>query len=172
MKKSTTKYNKVSNEIKKEIKHRYECGEAMFELSYEYKVNLGTLRNCASKEKWKKGRLKEIISMQEEQKITQTIIEEREKQEIIHKNLHKAILNGMNSRIEDGPSGKYIKPKEKKEEEAIHAILKSIATSHELYSKMYRVRTEAEEIDYKLKRLEFEKQSKEFDKEKENILLE
>ena len=75
---TTTKYNKISNEIKKEIKLRYECGESMFDLSYEYKANLGTLRNCASREKWKKGRLKDIIAMREEEYITDEIIKERQ----------------------------------------------------------------------------------------------
>ena len=169
---TATKYNKISNEIKKEIKIRYECGEPMFNLSYEFKVNLGTLRNCASREKWKKGRLKDIILKREEELITEEIIQERKIQDIIHKNLHKAVLNGLNNRIQTGGNGKYIQPGDKKDEEATLLLLKTIINSRDMYAKMYNVRTEVEEVDYKLKLLEFERAQRQLTKEEQEFFIE
>ena len=46
----------TTTELKKEIRKRYEIGEDLITLALKYKINYGTLRNIASREKWEKGK--------------------------------------------------------------------------------------------------------------------
>ncbi|MGL5646356.1 MAG: hypothetical protein ACRDDY_00775, partial [Clostridium sp.] len=82
--------NKVSTKIKSEIRKRFEYGEDLKELAYEYKLSYGTLRNLSSKEKWEKGINASILYIKEVEKDIENHITEREEVKGHYKNLHKS----------------------------------------------------------------------------------
>jgi hypothetical protein len=61
----TFKVENKPNEVKWEIKKAYELGENLIDLCIRYKVNYSTLRNIASREKWKKGKIRSIVLAKE-----------------------------------------------------------------------------------------------------------
>lgn len=67
VKKATKKKNKNTKvkEKENEIKMRFESGENLIDLSVEYKIDYQVLKNISSKKKWEKGKLADLISIQQ-----------------------------------------------------------------------------------------------------------
>lgn len=88
-------YNPIPKKLKIEIQTRYEVGENLLDLAIEYKVNFYTLKNCASNEKWEKGKIKEIVY----QELEEVVVEDIKKEKLIHQRdctyLHKKLTNDM-----------------------------------------------------------------------------
>ena len=62
---------KIRNDLKKEIRRKFECGEDLIELAIEYKLNHGTLRNLSAKEGWEKGKLLNLVRVKESFEISE-----------------------------------------------------------------------------------------------------
>ena len=158
MKKSTKepakkKYNKVSPLDKKIIRKRYEFGENLIELAHQYKINYGTLKNCASKESWEKGKGKELIYLQEQGEDVLSLVKKRKGQKNAFENLLSGTLNGLSEKIIDG---KY-KIESKSKEEAMKARFQGLQAGYELARSLYDIKSDDEEIEYKTKNLKYER---------------
>lgn len=98
IKKTTTKkglYNPIPKKLKIEIQTRFEVGENLLDLAVEYKINFYTLKNCASSEKWEKGKLKQIVF----QELKEVIADDIKKDKVIHQReytyLQRQLTNDM-----------------------------------------------------------------------------
>lgn len=148
--------NKVSNAIKKEIRKRFEYGEDLKELAYEYKLSYGTLRNLSSKEKWEKGINASILYIKEVEKDIESHIAEREEVKSHYKNLHKSNLAYL---IE--LERKKERPTSKAREEALKNRITAHRENYEFAKELYSIMNPDEEIDYKIKLAKYEAYKKE-----------
>lgn len=143
--------NKVSNAIKKEIRKRFEYGEDLKELAYEYKLSYGTLRNLSSKEKWEKGINASILYIKEVEKDIESHIAEREEIVNHYRNLHKATL-AYQIELER----KKQRPTTKAKEEALKNRITAHRENYEFAKELYSIMNPEEEIDYKIKLAKYE----------------
>lgn len=143
--------NKVSTKIKSEIRKRFEYGEDLKELAYEYKLSYGTLRNLSSKEKWEKGVNASILYIKEVEKDIENHITEREEVKGHYKNLHKSTLAYL---IE--LERKKERPTTKAKEEALKNRITAHRENYEFAKELYSIMNPEEEIDYKIKLAKYE----------------
>lgn len=143
--------NKVSNAIKKEIRKRFEYGEDLKELAYEYKLSYGTLRNLSSKEKWEKGINASILYIKEVEKDIESHIAEREEIVNHYRNLHKATL-AYQIELER----KKQRPTNKDAETALKTRISSHRENYQFAKELYSIMSPQEEIDYKLRLARYE----------------
>lgn len=148
--------NKVSNIVKKEIRKRFEAGEDLKELAYEFRVSYGTLRNLSSKEKWQKGINSTLLYLQEVQNDIEHHLEEKEEIKGHYKNLHKSTLAYL---IE--LERKKERPTSKAREEALKNRITAHRENYEFAKELYSIMNQHEEIDYKIKLAKYEVYKKE-----------
>lgn len=148
--------NKVSKTIKKEIRKRFEFGEDLKELAYEYKLSYGTLRNVSSKEKWEKGINSNLLYLKEVEKDIESHMAERDEIKVYYKNLHKSTLAYLLDleRKKDRPTSKA-------REEALKNRIASHREGYQFAKELYSIMSPAEEVDYKLKLAKYEMYKKE-----------
>lgn len=147
---SKKSFIKVQASILREIRKRYEFGESLKELAYEYRVNYGTLKNYASKEKWKKGSLKGAIYLQESTKEVEELKNKFAELLNTYRSLHISSLNHLIN-LE-----KTQKPVNDKQERAVQIRIQSLKESFLFAKDLYGVRTPEQELDYKRKKAEYE----------------
>lgn len=143
--------NKVSVKIKNEIRKRFEDGEDLKELAYEYKVSYGTLRNTSSKENWEKGINAAIRYLKEVEKDIESHIAEREEIVNHYRNLHKATL-AYQIELER----KKQRPTNKDAETALKTRISSHRENYQFAKELYSIMSPQEEIDYKLRLARYE----------------
>ncbi|WP_330111812.1 hypothetical protein VSU16_03435 [Cetobacterium somerae] len=148
--------NKVSVKIKNEIRKRFEDGEDLKELAYEYKVSYGTLRNTSSKENWEKGINAAIRYLKEVEKDIESHIAEREEIVGHYRTLHKSTLAYL---IE--LERKKERPTSKAKEEALKNRVSAHRENYQFAKELYSVMTPNEELDYKMKLAKYEAYKKE-----------
>lgn len=138
--------NKVSNTIKKEIRKRFEAGEDLKELAYEFRLSYGTLRNLSSKEKWQKGINSTLLYLQEVQNDIEHHLEEKEEIKGHYKNLHKSTLAYL---IE--LERKKERPTNKGREDALRTRIATHRDGYQFAKELYSIMNPEEELDYKIK---------------------
>ncbi|MGL5230273.1 MAG: hypothetical protein ACRC8F_05580 [Cetobacterium sp.] len=138
--------NKVSNAIKKEIRKRFEAGEDLKELAYEFRLSYGTLRNLSSKEKWQKGINSTLLYLQEVQNDIEQHLEEKEEIKGHYKNLHKSTLAYL---IE--LERKKERPTNKGREDALRTRIATHRDGYQFAKELYSIMNPEEELDYKIK---------------------
>lgn len=143
--------NKVSNAVKKEIRKRFESGEDLKELAFEFKVSYGTLRNLSSKEKWEKGINTTLIYLKEVEKDIEKHITEREEIVGHYRNLHKATL-AYQIELER----KKQRPISPAVETALKTRISSYRENYQFAKELYSIMNPQEEIDYKLRLAKYE----------------
>ncbi|MGL5053543.1 MAG: hypothetical protein ACRC0V_02670 [Fusobacteriaceae bacterium] len=143
--------NKVSNAIKKEIRKRFEAGEDLKELAYEFRLSYGTLRNLSSKEKWQKGINSTLLYLQEVQKDVEQHLEEKEEIKGHYKNLHKSTLAYL---IE--LERKKERPTNKGREDALRTRIATHRDGYQFAKELYSIMNSEEELDYKIKLAKYE----------------
>ncbi|MGL5378323.1 MULTISPECIES: hypothetical protein [Bacteria] len=148
--------NKVSNTIKKEIRKRFEAGEDLKELAFEFRLSYGTLRNLSSKEKWVKGINATLLYLREVEKDIDSHIAEREEVKGHYKNLHKSTLAYL---IE--LERKKERPTSKAKEEALKNRVTAHRENYQFAKELYSIMNPEEEIDYKIKLIKYEAYKKE-----------
>lgn len=141
----------ISKSILKEIRKRYEFGESLKELAYEYRVNYGTLKNYSSKEKWEKGINAGVIYLREIEQDIEHHLEEREKIKKVYQAIHRSNLNYM---LELEKKGDH--PKNDKAEMALKNRVAAIRESYDLAKELYGIMNKSEELDYKSKLMQYE----------------
>ena len=143
--------NKVSNTIKKEIRKRFEAGEDLKELAYEFRLSYGTLRNLSSKEKWQKGINSTLLYLQEVQNDIEQHLEEKEEIKGHYKNLHKSTLAYL---IE--LERKKERPTNKGREDALRTRIATHRDGYQFAKELYSIMNPEEELDYKIKLARYE----------------
>ncbi|MEG0840860.1 MAG: hypothetical protein RSD79_05585 [Cetobacterium sp.] len=143
--------NKVSSAIKKEIRKRFEAGEDLKELAYEFRLSYGTLRNLSSKEKWEKGINSTLLYLQEVQKDIEQHLEEKEEIKGHYKNLHKSNLAYL---IE--LERKKERPTSKAREDALRTRIATHRDGYQFAKELYSIMNPEEELDYKIKLARYE----------------
>ncbi|MGL5149433.1 MAG: hypothetical protein ACRC7N_02530 [Clostridium sp.] len=138
--------NKVSNIVKKEIRKRFEAGEDLKELAYEFRLSYGTLRNLSSKEKWQKGINSTLLYLQEVQNDIEQHLEEKEEIKGHYKNLHKSTLAYL---IE--LERKKERPTNKGREDALRTRITTHRDGYQFAKELYSIMNPEEELDYKIK---------------------
>lgn len=143
--------NKVSNAIKKEIRKRFEAGEDLKELAYEFRLSYGTLRNLSSKEKWQKGINSTLLYLQEVQNDIEQHLKEKEEIKGHYKNLHKSTLAYL---IE--LERKKERPTNKGREDALRTRIATHRDGYQFAKELYSIMNPEEELDYKIKLARYE----------------
>ena len=168
---------KVPNEIKKEARKLFESGMDMFDIHQELKINLGTLYNMSSREKWKKGGKKELFFILEAENEIKKLAQSRESKLEEYRELTKNLgIIFKEIQIETHMQGKGDKKKEvrslvKYKAEAAAAQAKGISTTYALDKELYNIRTPLEEIELTLARVRYETLKRELKEDKATILL-
>lgn len=157
---------KVSNTIKKEIRKRFEYGEDLKELAYEYKLAYGTLRNISSKERWKKGINSSLLYIKEVENDIERHISEREEIKNHYKNLHKSTLAYLINleRKKDRPTVKAI-------EEALKNRIASHRENYQFAKELYSIMSPEEEIEYKIRLAKYEAYKEEIMKDADEDIV-
>lgn len=149
------KYNKVSAKVKSEIKKAYEAGADLIDLSLQYFVNYGTLRNIASEEGWEKGKTKALM----QRAIIEDDISKRVelRKQIIEKyrTLHGSHLAYLMELRETGQA-----PTVKSKEEALKHRIVSTSELYKLGKELFSLQTPLEEVEYALAQVKYEKSKK------------
>lgn len=153
MKKSFIKVSKV---ILNEIRKRYEFGESLKELAYEYRVNYGTLKNYSSKERWQKGIIAGAVYLKEVEEDIEKYQKEIKQIKDTYKKIHKSNLSHLVNLEKNGYT-----PKDMKMEIALKTRTETIAKSYEIAKELYGIMNQVEEVEYKKKIAEYEKYKKE-----------
>lgn len=143
--------NKVSNAIKKEIRKKFEAGEDLKELAYEFRLSYGTLRNLSSKEKWQKGINSTLLYLQEVKNDIEQHLEEKEEIKGHYKNLHKSTLAYL---IE--LERKKERPTNKGREDALRTRIATHRDGYRFAKELYSIMNPEEELDYKIKLARYE----------------
>lgn len=154
---------KVSAKIKNEIKKRFEYGEDLKELAYEYRLSYGTLRNLSSKEKWEKGVNQELLYLKEVEKDIESYIAEREEITKHYRNIHKSTLTYLLDL-----ERKKERPTTKAKEEALKNRITAHRENYEFAKDLYSIMNREEEIDYKIKLAKYEELKKQLLENKDN----
>ncbi|WP_443863829.1 hypothetical protein [Fusobacterium ulcerans] len=164
----------TTTELKKEIRKRYEIGEDLITLALKYKINYGTLRNIASREKWEKGKIKDLVRMKELLEAADEEIKEREKvkkdYKIITEDLRSYALDkATGDKVLDGED--YTSPVIKSKEEAFLKRVSAIGALFDIEKQLYSIYTDKELVELKQEVLKYEKLREEMEKEKNGVLL-
>lgn len=152
---------KIRNDLKKEIRRKFECGEDLIDLAIEYKLNYGTLRNLASKEQWKKNILTELVHLKEIEAQVDEIVKQREKIKSDYQSLTREVVEDLKS-LEGMEMEMYVAlGEESKSYAETKATVVKLRTSaiKELYSidkELYQIQSLAEQQDLMIKKLKYE----------------
>ena len=145
------KYNRVSVEVKRDIKKAYEAGVDLIDLSLKYMVNYGTLRNISSKEQWQKGKSKSIL----QQAIIEDDISKRVelRDQVIghYQNLHQSNLSYLMELERTGE-----RPRVKAHEEALKNRILATSELYKLAKELFSIQTPMEKVDYELRQIKYE----------------
>ena len=155
MKEKSSKYMKVSTAVINKIRIRFEFGEDLKKLSTEYKVNYGTLKNYASQKNWDKGSKAEVIYLKEFDKAVIDLAVIRKEQDELHIQLHRKYVEDF---VAEERGGVELS---KGNQESRYIKLKRIKESYEFGRTLYNYDTELEDINKKIKILEYKRLEKE-----------
>lgn len=161
-----SRYKKISSDKKNEMKKAYEAGMDLLDISSEYMVNYGTLRNLSSKDNWKKGKTKAILQQAFIENDIEKRVELRDKVIGDYRTLHQSNLAYL---MELNASG--TKPKVKAHEEALKNRIAAATELYKLGKELFSLQTPAEQIDHKLKQIKYEESKKVVTKEKGVIFM-
>ena len=145
------KYNRVSSEVKRELKRAYEAGVDLIDLSLKYMVNYGTLRNIASKEQWQKGKSSSILQQAIIEDDISKRVELRDRVIGHYQNLHQSNLAYLMELERNGE-----RPKVKSHEEALKNRIEATAELYKLAKEVFSIQTPGEKVDYELKQIKYE----------------
>ncbi|MGL5277904.1 MAG: hypothetical protein ACRC8M_02320 [Cetobacterium sp.] len=163
---STTPRKKVPLGIKKTARKLFEAGVNMYDIAIELKLNLQTLYNISSKEKWEKGKLKELLYVKEQESLIGNIValqEERKKTyRVLTKGITDIVARGQTN-LKDGEVKLNIN-----ENIALASQAKALQTNYQLEKELYGLRTPEEEIDLEIKRIKLEQLKRTLEKSSED----
>ena len=154
------KYKVLSSAEKKAIQRRFESGENLLDLSIEYKIPYGSLKNMSSKNGWVKGKKSEILMLTEyvNESLELTTVRNRilEKHRDAHENLLDTVLetDPSNMEFEIGLSNRA----------------KTLKDLYSVSKELYDIRTPKEELELRMQALKYEQLIEEIEKEKPNVI--
>lgn len=159
-KRKKTTYTRISAALKREIRHQYAIGVDLVQLAVKYKVNYGTLKNASYAEGWEKGKLSEIV-----------FIEEQEERKENYKKMAKTVIHNIATihgkyLEEQGEESKAGIVHSKAKEEALLMRQRRLGTSLEQAKIIYGYRSDTEDKEYELLTMKVEKVREEMDREK------
>lgn len=160
--------NKISLELKKTARKLFESGVDMPDVAIELKINLQTLYNLSSKEKWEKGKRKELIHYLETEKELQDL--KKIKEEVIQDYIsiekkNREIIKELQSQKKEDSEGRMIRALVKSKADAASSQMMATTHGFKLAKDLYNIRTPLEEIDFILGKLRYEKLKRELERE-------
>lgn len=162
MSKKTNIYVPIPSNTKKEIRLRYELGEPLKHLCFEYKVNYRTMKNYSSSEGWVKGSKKGLYTVLNFLHETEEDIKNREQSD---KYLKFTTLH-LQAHLFDLSKNKQ-EPKNKNQEEALFNRIKSAVELDKLSKSVFKKRDNLEELEFRKAFMEYEKLVEDFEDESE-----
>jgi len=155
--------------LEDEIRKRYEAGEDLIELAREYMIPYGSLRGISSKNKWEKGKTKDLIYNEEHLRIVKAETEKRkriiEEYRKIQAEIKSVILSDLEN-LDPDPDRMM------KVSQYFINTSKSIEVLFKTDRELYHILTDLEEIEYKKKLAEYEKWKAEYEeKDGESIKI-
>lgn len=158
--KSPTKvrYNKISTELKKEIKKRYEYGENLTDLSIEYNVNFFSLKNFASIKGWNKGSRAEMIEAQE---ILLETKEQAKERKVVKDGLKNVVKSNLNYLLTLEKN--KLRPENKSKEEALKHRISATKTLYDVAKDIFGIRTPKDELELRETELRYRKLAEQYD---------
>lgn len=162
MSNKTTKksYKVLPTQDKKEIQRRYESGENLLDLSVEYKIPYGSLKNMSSKNGWVKGKKSEILMLTEY--INESLEFIKKKEEILqtHREAHENLMDTINT----------VDPTNINVEIALSNRAKALKDSYSVAKELYDIRTPKEELELRTQALKYQQLIEEIEKHKPNVI--
>ena len=154
------KYKVLPSVEKKAIQRRFESGENLLDLSIEYKIPYGSLRNMSSKNGWVKGKKSEILMLTEyvNESLELTTVRNRilEKHRDAHENLLDTVLetDPSNMEFEIGLSNRA----------------RTLKDAYSVAKELYNIRTHKEELEMRITALKYEQLIEEIEKNKPKVI--
>lgn len=153
---------KIRNDLKKEIRRKFECGEDLIELAIEYKINYGTLRNISSREGWEKGKILNLVRVKESLEVSEKIVSKRA--EIVKQ--YKQVTEDLREYAVCADN-----PEIKAKEEAFLKRVMAIDTLYKLDKELYSIHSDSELVELKREQLKYEKLKRELEEKQEPLFL-
>lgn len=131
------KYKILPVALKKEIQKRFESGENLLDLSIEYGIPYGSLKNMSSKNGWVKGKTAEILLVAEYLNESQEKLIKKEEIKQEYREQQDKLLIAM----------KKTEYMFEKDEVAHSNRAKALKDSYALSKELYDIRTPKEELE-------------------------
>ena len=154
------KYKVLSSVEKKAIQRRFESGENLLDLSIEYKIPYGSLKNMSSKNGWVKGKKSEILMLTEYVNESLEFIKKKEEILETHREAHENFMSTINS----------IDPTNMNVEIALSNRAKALKDSYSVAKELYNTRTPKEELELRTQALKYEQLIEEIEKHKPSVI--
>lgn len=154
------KYKVLSSAEKKEIQRRFESGENLLDLSIEYKIPYGSLKNMSSKNGWVKGKKSEILMLTEYVNESLEFIKKKEEILETHREAHENLMDTINT----------IDPTNINVGIALSNRAKALKDSYSVAKELYDIRTPKEELELRTQALKYQQLIEEIEKHKPKVI--
>ena len=154
------KYKVLSSAEKKAIQRRFESGENLLDLSIEYKIPYGSLKNMSSKNGWVKGKKSEILMLTEyvNESLELTTVRNRILEK--HREAHESLLDTI---LETTPIDMEI-------EIGLSNRAKALKDLHSIAKELFDIRTPKEELELKTRAIKYAQLIEEIEKHKPKVI--
>ncbi|MGL5901951.1 MAG: hypothetical protein ACRCZO_04635, partial [Cetobacterium sp.] len=136
--------NKISLELKKTARKLFESGVDMPDVAIQLKINLQTLYNLSSKEKWEKGKRKELIhylETEEELLNLNRIKKEVVGDYILIEKKNRQIIKELQSQKKEDSEGRVARALVKSKADAVSSQMMATTHGFKLAKELYNIRT-------------------------------
>ncbi|MGL6131691.1 MAG: hypothetical protein ACRCZ9_08790 [Fusobacteriaceae bacterium] len=152
--------NKISLELKKIARKEFESGMDMADIAIRLKINLQTLYNLSSKERWEKGKRKDIIHYLETEEELERL--RRVRNEVIQdysliEKKNRKIIKELQSEDKEDRDGTVIRALIKSRADAASAQMMATTHGFKLAKDLYNIMSPVEEVEYMIGKMRYEK---------------
>ena len=141
--------------IKKEARKMFESGMRMFDIAVQLKLNINTLYNLSSKEKWEKGILENLLYVKEQEHFVDEVIALREPRKQAYRELAMGITDIIKQEQTNMKNGKV--KLTLNQSVSIEKHVKALEMGYKLEKELYGIMTPKEEIELETNRVKLEK---------------
>lgn len=141
--------------IKKEARKMFESGMRMFDIAVQLKLNINTLYNLSSKEKWEKGILENLLYVKEQEHFADEVVALREPRKRKYRELIMGITDIIKQEQTNMKEGNI--KLTLNQSVSIEKHIKALEIGYKLEKELYGIMTPKEEIDLETSRVKLEK---------------
>ncbi|MGL6169159.1 MAG: hypothetical protein ACRC0Y_12825 [Fusobacteriaceae bacterium] len=152
--------NKISLELKKIARKEFESGMDMPDIAIRLKINLQTLYNLSSKERWEKGKRKDIIHyLETEEELERLRIVQSEviKDYISIEKENRKIIRELQFQKHEDRDGVIVRALVKSRADATSSQMMATAHGFKLAKDLYNIMSPVEEVEFKIGKMRYEK---------------